>query len=431
MKTKRLITAICGITLASVSIFNNFNINNINAVEDSEIGVIEEHVENWITYGTYNCGDCIIEYSYSGVKNSIVARRITHVENKDEVELNIPAYIHGIPVTRIESSFVEKTFKDNIISITIPDTVNYIGYNAFSNCTNLKEVTISDSAVSIGNYAFSGCSGLTSITIPDSVTSIGLGAFSGCTKLEKVTILDSVTSIGDNAFESCYSLKEIKIPNSVTSIGKFAFAECCSLESVELSNNIKELCLTFYGCTNLESVTIPESVIYIDNAFNGCLNLKSLIIPESVEAFFFDFNEIDVDEFSLTILSDNLYISPTYRDDIWIMSDYIYDGRMKIYAHENSTVYNAYKYTCYYNRTGYNNGRNTQEEYEEALSKFNIIENDTDTDDDTQWYTVVKSADVNNDGKIDASDASDILNYYAYISTGGELSFEDFTALKE
>ena len=35
-------------------------------------------------------------------------------------------------------------------------------------------------------------------------------------------------------------------------------------------------------------------------------------------------------------------------------------------------------------------------------------------------------ADVNNDGFIDAADASCILQYYAYIQTGGKDSFPDF-----
>lgn len=352
MNIKKVITAMCATTFIFASSFNNVNINNINAVAE---GVIEEHVDysDGITYGTYDCGDCVIEYSVG--TNRIVVRSITHVEDKDEVELNIPAYINGIPVTIIKDRFAGG-MGNNITSVVIPDTVTYIG---------------------------------------------------------------------NEAFRDCHSLKEIKIPDSVTSIGEFAFFNCSSLESVKLSNNIKELSCTFEGCENLKSVTIPESVSYINGAFGNCLNLKSLIIPESVEAFIFNFDEYYTDIFSLTILSDNLHISSTYGDDTCRMFDSIYGDRMKIYAHENSTVYNAYKYECY------NRYRDNQEEYENALSKFNIIENDTDIDDDTQWYTIMQSPDVNNDGRIDASDASDILKYYAYVSTGGELSFEDFTALKE
>ncbi|MBR2607957.1 MAG: leucine-rich repeat domain-containing protein [Bacteroidaceae bacterium] len=63
------------------------------------------------------------------------------------------------------------------------------------------------------HYAFSGCSGLTSVTIPNSVTSIGWNAFFGCTDLTNVTIGNSVTSIGDGAFVGCGSLTSIYVLN--------------------------------------------------------------------------------------------------------------------------------------------------------------------------------------------------------------------------
>lgn len=40
-----------------------------------------------------------------------------------------------------------------------------------------------------------------------------------------------------------------------------------------------------------------------------------------------------------------------------------------------------------------------------------------------------KAADVNGDGIVDATDASDVLSYYAFTSTGGKLSFEEFLGI--
>ena len=42
----------------------------------------------------------------------------------------------------------------------------------------------------------------------------------------------------------------------------------------------------------------------------------------------------------------------------------------------------------------------------------------------------MKAADVNDDGEVNAIDASLVLAYYAHISTGGTLSLKDFISDK-
>ena len=103
--------------------------------------------------------------------------------------------------------------------LTLPDS--FMAYNG-------KKVT----EYEIYDSAFRGCRSLTSITIPDSVTSIGYEAFYGCTSLTSVTIGNGVTSIGRSAFRGCTSLTSITIPDGVTSIGQYAFYDCTSLASV-------------------------------------------------------------------------------------------------------------------------------------------------------------------------------------------------------
>jgi len=65
---------------------------------------------------------------------------------------------------------------------------------AFINYTGLTHITIPNTIESIGGNAFQGCTGLTSISIPNSVTSIGYQAFSGCTNLESVDLPDNIIS---------------------------------------------------------------------------------------------------------------------------------------------------------------------------------------------------------------------------------------------
>ena len=117
-----------------------------------------------------------------------------------------------------------------------------------------------------------------------SVTSIGSSAFSGCTSLTSLTIPDSVTSIGSSAFSGCTSLTSVTIPDSVTSIGYSAFSGCTSLTSVTIGNGVTSIDNSaFSGCTSLTSLTIPDSVTSIGKyAFRGCTSLTSVTIPNSV-----------------------------------------------------------------------------------------------------------------------------------------------------
>ena len=174
---------------------------------------------------------------------------------------------------------------------TIPDGINKINENAFSNCSSLTNVTIPESVSMIGRSAFSLCKSLGSIVIPHNVTTIQEFTFSDCTSLSSITIPNSVTEIGEGAFSNCSSLSSITIPNSVTEIGEDAFHYCSSLNSITIPKGVTKIhCGTFYNCTSLRSVTIPDSVTtiegdypsFIHGAFEKCEALVSVSIPNSV-----------------------------------------------------------------------------------------------------------------------------------------------------
>ncbi len=122
----------------------------------------------------------------------------------------------------------------------IPDSVTYIGNNAFADCSSLTSITIPDSVTRISNDAFAGCSSLTSITIPDSVNFIAGGAFEGCSSLTDITIPHSVIWVCEGVFSGCSSLTSITIPDSVTSIYRSAFLDCSNLTSIYFEGTMEQ-----------------------------------------------------------------------------------------------------------------------------------------------------------------------------------------------
>lgn len=169
---------------------------------------------------------------YNLVSKAKVAE-VTKNPNKYTGTVNIPEKVtyNGVDydVTSIGSAAFQNS---NVTSITIPNSVTYIGWGAFSGCSGLKLITIPNSVTKIDGYAFDYCNGLTFITIPNSVTSIGQFAFHDCTSLTTITISNNVTYLGQSAFAYCDALTSIAIECSPINIHPNAFANCPNLTDV-------------------------------------------------------------------------------------------------------------------------------------------------------------------------------------------------------
>ena len=124
-------------------------------------------------------------------------------------------------------------------AVTVANTVDTIGPNAFYSCSWLTSVSLPNSVTSIGMSAFYECKSLTTMTIPNSVTTIEPALFRGCEGLTSVTIPNSVTKICGGAFSNCTSIASLSIPNSVDTIEPAAFRGSQAINSVRH--------VTYYG----------------------------------------------------------------------------------------------------------------------------------------------------------------------------------------
>ncbi len=116
----------------------------------------------------------------------------------------------------------------------------------------------------LGNYLFYGCR-FESITLPDTLEWIGEGAFSYAMFEEgTVKIPDSVTAIADQAFyRSNYS--DIDLPEKLAYIGDFAFAETdLNGETVFIPANVEQIASDAFVMSGMDgfSVDIDNPVYY-------------------------------------------------------------------------------------------------------------------------------------------------------------------------
>lgn len=97
-------------------------------------------------------------------------------------------------------------------TVVVPKTVKIIGSLAFSRRAKLKKVQLPDGLERIGRDAFSDCDALEEIVVPASVTTIDPYAFASCDNLRKVTFLGEVKSLSRTAFSDDDSLTTINVP---------------------------------------------------------------------------------------------------------------------------------------------------------------------------------------------------------------------------
>lgn len=198
-----------------------------------------------------------------------------------DAEIIIPSTYQNLPVVGIaDISFIDN---EDIISIIIPDSITYIGNQAFKNCTSLILIEVGSKLDTIGYDAFYQCTSLKELYIPANVKSIGDEAFYGCKKLTVVEIGDrsaqsTFTTIGQEAFEECVNLRSVYIGNGVSAIRQGAFSGCSSLESVEFGNSIASIGdNAFKNCSSLTEISIPKSIGKIGfRAFYSCSALKNI-----------------------------------------------------------------------------------------------------------------------------------------------------------
>ena len=108
-------------------------------------------------------------------------------------------------ITEIGDEAFAEYFINNIISVTIPRSVEKVGKSAFTRRSSLESVMFLGTA-EIGERAFAFCENLKSVAFESDVTKIGDSAFTGCKSLESVTVPANVKEIGRWAFSDCPNL---------------------------------------------------------------------------------------------------------------------------------------------------------------------------------------------------------------------------------
>ena len=249
--------------------------------------VFGQYVESIGNYAFYSCQSLNkLDFSKSSVKTIgsyafTVCKSLESIEFPDSLESigysAFSAYTNGYRGSYVASSLKSVKFGSGLKSIAdyafyenrALNTVKFtgvaltsIGYRSFYN-TAITELDLSGANASIGKYAFDNCNSLKTVKL-SGVKTIGSGAFYGCDRLANLELSDTLTAIEESTFCYCTSLINIVIPDSVTTIGDNSFKDCTELETVTIGK----------GCT---SVTV--------SAFTADFNLVKFDVSEDNESY--------------------------------------------------------------------------------------------------------------------------------------------------
>jgi len=152
---------------------------------------------------------------------------------------------------------------------------------------------------SVSFDAFENCKELISVTLPNSIDPKELGYYHGCTALQEVVLPESFTELG-NFFSLYYPYG--------------TFEGCTSLTSINIPKHTKVIAArTFYGCSSLK-VDFPDDIEYVgDSAFVGCnFTSTSLTIPYHEESEYYD--PVGIGAFFNTNLLTLIYNAKNFVD---------------------------------------------------------------------------------------------------------------------
>ncbi|MCD8089181.1 MAG: leucine-rich repeat domain-containing protein [Clostridiales bacterium] len=278
----------------------------------------------------------------------------------------------------------------NITNLVIPDSVNYIYDNAFTDCLAIETLTISErDYIYIGDWAFMGCTNLVSADIYGSAPRITSYTFQGCTSLESVTIPTSVSRIEEYAFGDCSSLKTVNYDGSeddwnniniyegneyltnayetgdisytiengvltVSGTGKMANYDGDSnrapwadsyddITSIVIESGITRIgSYAFAGSSSVESVSIPETVTSIGDIAFQCVGASSITLPDSLTSIGGYAFQSSHNLTSIVIPENVTYIGGGVFDNCTGLETItIADGNTSFCSDENGIVYTA------------------------------------------------------------------------------------------
>ena len=194
--------------------------------------------------------------------------------NTDNAILLLSSQVTNVVISVGVSEIVREAFYgwSELKTVSIPDSVMRIGYDAFEGCAALETV-VSNGLVLYQGWCFGFARNATGetpvvpvngqdVSIPEGVRGIAAGAFEGEWGIDSVAFPSTLRFVGEGAFRDCTGIEDIVLPDGVVAVGREAFRNCTYAQGLSLPGTLKEIGEgAFANCSMLAGVALPDGVL--------------------------------------------------------------------------------------------------------------------------------------------------------------------------
>lgn len=191
--------------------------------------------------------------------------------------------------------------------VVFPSTVETIVRNAFSHNVELKQVDLSKCKMErLDDYVFENCDALEEVKLPETIKYIGIQAFYNC-PLKKFNFPDALETINPLAFYNAH-LTEIALGKNLYDISASAFSSCSYVEKITVDKHCK-----FYASDDADCIVELAKMRLV----RGC---KNTVVPANVKSISADaFTGVTIDKLYIpagVTSIDTLIFDTTYLKDV-------------------------------------------------------------------------------------------------------------------
>ena len=215
----------------------------------------------------------------------------TYLDPEGPADLVIPETVEGLTVTAIDR--VAFQARQELRSVTVPETVTAIGDKAFVNCQHLVSARLPASLRELGAVAFGLCYDLERIEVtegnPVYVGVRGMLLGKGGTELLTIpknyqgdcTVPEGVVSIANSA---CQNMKfdTFVLPGTIREIGEVVFWGT-RINRLILEEDITEIPYAAFANLSVKQVVLPRSLRAIGDSAFAQGSISAIDFPEGLE----------------------------------------------------------------------------------------------------------------------------------------------------